>query len=34
MVVAVLARLGGKKGEPGLFAYSSTPAQNDLIAGG
>jgi hypothetical protein len=23
----VLARLGGKKGEPGLFAFASTPAQ-------
>jgi hypothetical protein len=27
VVVAVLARLGGKKGEPGLFAFASTPAQ-------
>ncbi len=27
VVVAVLARLGGKKGEPGLFSFASTPAQ-------
>jgi hypothetical protein len=27
VLVAVLARLGGKKGEPGLFTFASTPAQ-------
>jgi hypothetical protein len=27
VVVAVLARLGGTKAEPGLFSYASTPAQ-------
>jgi hypothetical protein len=27
VVVAVLERLGGKKGEPGLFSFASTPAQ-------
>jgi hypothetical protein len=27
VVVAVLARLGGKKDEPGLFSYASSPAQ-------
>jgi hypothetical protein len=27
VLIAVLARLGGKKGEPGLFAFASTPAQ-------
>jgi hypothetical protein len=27
VLVAVLARLGGKKSEPGLFAFASTPAQ-------
>jgi hypothetical protein len=27
VVVAVLARLGGKKGEPGPFSFASTSAQ-------
>ncbi len=27
VLVAMLARLGGKKGEPGLFTFASTPAQ-------
>jgi hypothetical protein len=27
VLVAILARLGGRKGEPGLFGFASTPAQ-------
>jgi hypothetical protein len=27
VLVAILARLGGSKGEPGLFGFASTPAQ-------
>jgi hypothetical protein len=27
VLVAILARLGGSKGEPGLFSFASTPAQ-------